>query len=211
MKQFWDRVLLPLLVPLGALAIIAVIVLNVSRVLIALEERNSADAATAMAVVLSSITLFGFTYMSARGEARSSGNTVVLALSGLLVLFGGVVGAEAIQEKVDEEKAHEGAADIGPADVTVVAFDIGFREKQLSAAAKPAGIVVEYVNEGAAAHTFLFDEVPGFKLEVTSKGATDKARTSPLDPGTYTFFCDIPGHRAAGMEGQLNVTEGGGN
>ena len=30
MKELWNRVLLPLLVPLGALAIIAVVVLNIS-------------------------------------------------------------------------------------------------------------------------------------------------------------------------------------
>ena len=25
-------------------------------------------------------------------------------------------------------------------------------------------------------------------------------------PGAYTFFCAIPGHRAAGMQGVINVT-----
>ena len=38
MKEFRERVLIPLLIPLGALAIIAVVVLNISRVLLALEE-----------------------------------------------------------------------------------------------------------------------------------------------------------------------------
>lgn len=210
MKEFRDRVLIPLSIPVISLAVIAVVVLNISRMLIALEERNSANFATAMAIVVGSVVLGVFTYISAVGEQRSKNNAAVLAMSGVLVLFGGLVGYEAIREKEEAEHAEAAHGEItGPADVTIDAIDIGFTQKEAQAAAKPDGIIIEYVNAGSQAHTLLFEEFPQFpKLEVTSKGATDKG-VAKLTPGSYTYFCDIPGHRAAGMEGKLTVAEGG--
>ncbi|MFI5038036.1 MAG: plastocyanin/azurin family copper-binding protein [Solirubrobacterales bacterium] len=33
-----------------------------------------------------------------------------------------------------------------------------------------------------------------------------KALTLTLKPGTYTFYCSVPGHRQAGMEGRLSIS-----
>jgi len=30
--------------------------------------------------------------------------------------------------------------------------------------------------------------------------------TADLKPGTYTFYCPVPGHEAAGMKGTLTVS-----
>lgn len=59
-----------------------------------------------------------------------------------------------------------------------------------------------YTNEGSVAHTLLIKGEPGFKLSV---GDTDTG-TIELDPGTYTLFCDVAGHEAAGMEAELTVS-----
>ena len=39
----------------------------------------------------------------------------------------------------------------------------------------------------------------------TFNGGT-RTLTLKLKPGKYTFYCSVPGHRQAGMEGTLNVS-----
>jgi uncharacterized cupredoxin-like copper-binding protein len=53
-------------------------------------------------------------------------------------------------------------------------------------------------NEGDTTHSFV--------LEGEVRLVDDGDDTIKLDPGEYTFYCDVPGHRAAGMEGVLTVT-----
>jgi plastocyanin len=70
----------------------------------------------------------------------------------------------------------------------------------------PAGVdAIKLTSEGGQ-HTLVFagGKVPGFKLQSNS-GESAQLKVN-LKPGKYTFFCDIPGHRAAGMEGTLTVT-----
>ncbi len=88
------------------------------------------------------------------------------------------------------------------ADVTVVAKDISFPQKQFTADAGPVDIA--YRDDGHIPHTLKIEGVDDFELRVNSHGDVDEA-TVDLSPGEYTIYCDIPGHRAAGMEGTLTV------
>lgn len=207
MKEFRDRVLIPTLVPLAAMAIIAVIVLNISRVLIALEERSGPNTVTALATILSSGILFGFTWYSSRGAEKSAGSLTLMSVAGIMVLIAGYFGAEAIHETEEEERAHaaEQAANNTP-DLTVHAFDIGWTEKELKTG--PGKVKIQLVNDGATAHTFVLEGLTGKKLSTPGKGDKDLGEFDAA-VGTYTYFCDVPGHRQAGMEGKLIVDPAG--
>ena len=71
-----------------------------------------------------------------------------------------------------------------------------------SDASAPGRVTVELVNHDLFWHTFTIDGA-GVDLKVPSGGR--RYVTFTAKPGTYTFYCAIPGHRTAGMEGTLVV------
>jgi uncharacterized cupredoxin-like copper-binding protein len=81
--------------------------------------------------------------------------------------------------------------------VSVKATDaLKFEPDALTATAGVIHIVLD--NAGATTHTFVIDG-QDFKLTDDDSGDVD------LAAGDFTFYCDIPGHRSAGMEGTLTV------
>lgn len=92
----------------------------------------------------------------------------------------------------------------GPA-VATVDLDAGnyyFKPKNPTA---PAGVVkIRMKNVSGSPHTLAISGVDGFELSVSGGGTTDAGKVD-LKPGSHTFYCTIPGHRAQGMEGKLTV------
>ena len=64
------------------------------------------------------------------------------------------------------------------------------------------GATVEFVNDEAIPHDFTIDELD-IKISLDADGTQDFEIDAPA--GTYTFYCSIPGHREAGMEGTLVI------
>jgi uncharacterized cupredoxin-like copper-binding protein len=90
--------------------------------------------------------------------------------------------------------------------LTVEAHDIDFDRDAYRIAAGP--VDVEYVQEGALPHSLLIeasdgDDVDRFELEVGEVDAD--SGTVDLPAGDYVIYCDVPGHRDAGMEAELHV------
>jgi plastocyanin len=74
----------------------------------------------------------------------------------------------------------------------------------------PAGKVVFFlVNAGAVSHDIIIRDNSGTRIagsELVSAGDTLVFTVDDLPAGTYTFFCDQPGHEASGMKGMLKVS-----
>jgi plastocyanin len=75
----------------------------------------------------------------------------------------------------------------------------------------PAGKVVFYlVNAGNnTSHDFIIRDTSGTRVagsELLSAGDSLVFTVDSIAAGTYTYFCDQPGHEASGMKGTLTVT-----
>ncbi len=194
------RVLIPLLLPLLAAAAILVYVLNLSRALLAGDEWGSLAIASIVTVVI----LFGAAWISARPQMRTS--SLVLLVSSLFVL---IVASGLTTLGPSEE--HEAATTTGYVQPTGTAVDtlaveaLATTQFQAKAFTLKAGIVqVNYTEQAPQTHTLVFADpaLTGFKLALPGGPKSGKVE---LKPGKYTIYCDIPGHRALGMEATVTV------
>ncbi|MFA5564953.1 MAG: cupredoxin domain-containing protein [Acidimicrobiia bacterium] len=88
--------------------------------------------------------------------------------------------------------------------ISFTAHDIEFEETEVSADAGKVEVTLK--NEGAIEHSWVVeDHEADLRLHVEKTGDEDDG-TITLDSGEYTYYCDIPGHREAGMEGTLKVS-----
>jgi plastocyanin len=77
---------------------------------------------------------------------------------------------------------------------------------QKSATAKAGTVTINFDNKQPLQHDVAIEDSSGKTLGQTDLVSSGTANTTvDLQPGTYTFFCTVPGHREAGMEGTLTV------
>jgi plastocyanin len=166
---------------------------------------------TAWAVIVSALGMRGFP------RSRGAERTAILITA---ILFVGAVGsAIADQTKVGERKGPEkhesgakpegapsqGAAGKGSA-LAVTADASGalkFDKTSLDAAAGP--VTLEMTNPSAVPHDI---SIKGGGVDqhgsATENGGKSTV-TADLKPGSYEFYCSLPGHEQAGMKGTLTV------
>lgn len=82
--------------------------------------------------------------------------------------------------------------------------DLAYDTTELSS--KPGKVTIDFTNPSALEHDVAIEgegkEIAGSELVANGDKTSASAE---LAPGTYTFYCTVPGHREAGMEGTLTV------
>jgi plastocyanin len=195
------RVLLPLLVPLLSIAIVAVLVLNISRVFLAGDE----DAALVMGIVITLAILVGASILAAAPRLKTSSLAVILCGVFLVVSLAGLV---SLGPSLNSGEGGAGGyvAPTGAAVGTVAVqaeASIKFNATQYTA---PAGIVqINY--GGATGHTLAIQDPKFDGFLLTTDAGGPKAGKVNLTPGNYTIYCTVPGHEAQGMKATITVSK----
>jgi len=103
---------------------------------------------------------------------------------------------------VEETTAADGGATIdlsAPADGSL-AFD------QTELTTEAGTVTVSFDNPASLSHDVVIEDEAGEEIGATDLIAESTASTTvDLQPGTYTYYCSVPGHREGGMEGTLTV------
>lgn len=97
----------------------------------------------------------------------------------------------------------DGGDDGGGVDGTFVAVDIDWEEAPETL---PAGeVTLELDNQGSIDHDLTVEELGDEEVVEDIAGGESGTGTVELEPGEYTFYCDVGTHREAGMETTVTV------
>lgn len=113
--------------------------------------------------------------------------------------------AEANEDAAADEAATASEAQgAAPAEVpaqTITSFDIYYEPKEVTIPAN-TDVTITLPNDGVAAHDFSIDAL---NVEVALPPGETQTVVINAAPGSYEYYCNVPGHKEAGMVGTLIV------
>ena len=84
--------------------------------------------------------------------------------------------------------------------------DGSFAYEPDTAEAAAGAVTVNFDNPSSLSHDVVIEDDAGNEIGKTDLITQSTTSTEvDLQPGTYTYFCDVAGHREGGMEGTLTV------
>jgi Uncharacterized copper-binding protein len=164
-----------------------------------------------LAVVGGTFILFALTssFIASRRRPDFPGrNGISVFVLASFVLFAAMVTAVIVFGVESEAKGAEGpASTVAPPGHTVPVSETEFKITLSAEKLAPGKVTFAVTNAGKIPHD----------LVVSGSGVTGSAKTPLLNPGqtakltvtlaagSYTLYCSVPGHRAAGMSAKLTV------
>lgn len=210
-RDFRTRVARPILMLVGLVVGIALVAFSVSRVLLAVPATVATFTALTLAAYLLGLAVLVGKRRTITPRALGAG----MAMGIIALVAAGVVAAQAgIRDLHAEEGEEGGAGEEGeagegggetttevPEDALVwVSVDVDYAEEVTEAEAGEHTIAIDNTG-GNLPHNVTIE---GENIRVHAEGGETAAQTVTLEPGSYTYFCDVPGHRST-MEGTLEV------
>jgi plastocyanin len=195
----FERFVAPLLIPIVAVLGIVIFVLNLSRLFLSAHGHIPVVVGS----IVTGVILFGASIISNSGRLRSSSMNLLTIGFVMLVISGGwlVLGHSQVKSEGGSTLPATGPC-VGKIDINALAA-LKFAPASVSV---KTGVYCITLG-GAPGHTLDFDDsatlYPGLQLNSPTPVS---ARIFFGSAGAYTYFCAIPGHRAAGMQGTVNVT-----
>lgn len=203
-QEIKARMLRALWIPAAAILGVGFYVLNFSRVLIS----GKGNPAIVVAALVTITILLGATIVSAAPRMRTSSLTMLMAGAlGLLLIAGSVVVGHADEHKASGPKVVFGKV-VGTLNVTAES-SLTFNAKEFALTGGTGTYVVNYL-DGGGTHTLVFDDPSLSYFQLGVPGGPKTGQVNLTAGKTYTIYCTIPGHRAAGMQATVTVTAGGG-
>ncbi len=191
-----DRLILPVLIPVGALAFILFLALVMSQILLNVHPA----VATAVAISVAINLLIAFSVMAAKPDGGKPLMVVLGGITALPLLFGV---AAAMGLAPPEEEEHGGGG--GSPAVEIEANNIQFDKNELSVPADTE-FVMAFNNEDTVPHNVSILDARGsanalFRGSIFTGPETVDYQVDPIAAGEYYFQCDVHPN----MNGTLTV------
>lgn len=202
-----DRILMPIAVPIGVLAVIGILVWSFSRILIAVGSAVAIAVALAASVDILLIAIL----VSGRKEGSSRMYIPLLGITAVALVGGGVYAAGRPPGPQGAEEKPGGAP--APTAFEIAAKNIQFDKQTITlTAAAPAAIAFRNEDQGIPHNVAIYTDEEAassggqalFKGEIFEGAATRTYRFTAPPAGSYYFHCDV--HPA--MKGTVEVVAG---
>lgn len=199
-----DRILTPLGIPIAVLIGVGFFIVNLSRILLAVNKQASVAIATGVAILILGVSA----WVATRPRIARSTLIGLLVVLALMVGTGGAIAARHGERTISKHAAGEqagapsptapapGGPQAGGEAVAVTAKDFAWQPTTMTLKGG-AQITVRVRNEDSAIHNWsLYSDPartqPVFQGETFSgPGATKEYTFAPPPPGTYYFRCDV--------------------